>query len=82
MAQVEWEPGHQRILIRGLPDAVVLEILAEKLRDLIMDGQIKGVSGMRNLSSDDKPLMMLQLKNDADAQAVLDTVTKHVPTDG
>ena len=81
MAEVEWEPNHQRILVSGLPDADALEVLLEKLRDLIMDRQIKGVSGMRNLSTDDEPLFMVQLKPGANPQTVVDEIRRHVPTD-
>lgn len=81
MAEVEWEPSDQRILVRGFPDADALEVVVERLRGLINDRQIHGVRSMTNLSTDDEPLFMVGLKPDANPQAVVDEIRRHVPTD-
>jgi DNA gyrase/topoisomerase IV subunit A len=80
MTEVEWEPSHQRILVSGLPDADALEVLVEKLRDLIMDRQISGVSGMSNLSTDDESRFTVELRPDADPQAVVAAIRRHALT--
>jgi DNA gyrase/topoisomerase IV subunit A len=82
MAEVEWEPSGQRILVRGLPDEDAVKVVAQKLYDLINDGRVKGVSDICNLSTDSGTLLVIQMRRDADAQAVLDEVSKHMPTDG
>jgi DNA gyrase/topoisomerase IV subunit A len=80
MAEVEWEPCNQRILVSGLPDADALEVLVEKLRELIMDRQIKGVRSMSNLSTDDEPMFIVELKPDANPQIVVDEIRRHATT--
>jgi hypothetical protein len=81
MADVEWEPSYPRILVRRLPDMDALEVVVEKLRHLIMDGQIKGVSDIVNLSTDDEPQFMVHLRPNANPQAVVDQIRRQVPTD-
>jgi hypothetical protein len=66
--------------VRGLPDIEALEILVEKLRNL-MDRKIEGVSGIVNLSTDDEPLFMVQLTPSAHPQSVVDEIRRQVPTD-
>jgi DNA gyrase/topoisomerase IV subunit A len=78
MAEVEWESSHKRILVRGLPDEDAVEVLAEKLHDLIVGRHINGVSGIVNMSTDDKALLVVELRRDAEAQAVVDEIRKHV----
>jgi DNA gyrase/topoisomerase IV subunit A len=81
MAEVEWEPSHQRILVSGLPDADALEVLVEKLRDLRLDRQIKGVREIYNVSPDDEPQFMIRLRPDANPQAVVDEIRRQMPTE-
>ena len=80
MAEVEWEARRKRV-VRGLQNDEALELLAETLHDLINDRQIHGVRSMTNLSTKNRPLLLLELKSEADGQAVLAELHKHLPTD-
>jgi hypothetical protein len=81
MAEVEWEAGRRRILVRGLRNEDALELLAQTLHDLINDRQIQGVRSMTNLSTENRPLLLIELRSEADGQTVLNELHKHIPTD-
>jgi DNA gyrase/topoisomerase IV subunit A len=81
MAEVEWEAGRKRVLVKGLRDNDALELLAQTLHDLINDRQIQGVRSITNLSTENRLLLVVELTSEADDRAVLDELHKHIPTD-
>jgi DNA gyrase subunit A len=79
MAEIEWDANRNRIVVTGFRNEDSLEVLAEKLHYQINERQIQGVSDLRNDSTEDTTLLVIQLKRDANADAILDHVSRNLP---
>jgi DNA gyrase subunit A len=70
--------GTQRIVITELPYQVSVTRVAEKIRDLVLGGRLKGVSDIKDHSSGrEGRRLVVELKRGANPQVVLNQLYKH-----
>ena len=81
MAEIEWEASSRLIVVTGSPDECdSLEVLAEKLRDSMIEHRISGITDIYDKSTEDAAVLTIHLKRDANAQTILDEVHRHLPS--
>ena len=54
-------------------------MIGQKIAELVNDRRIEGIRDVRNASSGDTTLLVIELKRDANAQVVLNQLYKHTP---
>ena len=70
--------GTQRIVVTELPYQVSVTRVAEKIRDLVLGGRLKGVSDIKDHSSGrEGRRLVVELKRGANPQVVLNQLYKH-----
>jgi DNA gyrase subunit A len=70
--------GTQRIVITELPYQVSVTRVAEKIRDLVLGGRLKGVADIKDHSSGrEGRRLVVELKRGANPQVVLNQLYKH-----
>jgi DNA gyrase subunit A len=70
--------GTQRIVVTELPYQVSVTRVAEKIRDLVLGGRLKGVSDIKDHSSGrEGRRLVIELKRGANPQVVLNQLYKH-----
>ena len=77
MAKVDWDASRKRITVTEFPDEPSLEALALQLVDLFTELHLSG--DLRNLTKDDDTRLLIELRRRADAQAVLDEISRSLP---
>jgi len=77
MAKVRWDASRNYISVSEA-DEDSLEALAIRLHDLVHERMLSGVTDLR---IDDGTLLTIDLKRGADTQAVLDEISKSLPTE-
>jgi DNA gyrase subunit A len=76
----EHKEGRYRIVVSEVPFQQVRDRVEERIAELINEGRIKGVSGMRNESDLKEPVrLVLDLKRDADPEIVLNQLYQFSP---
>ncbi|HAN09090.1 MAG TPA: DNA gyrase subunit A [Clostridiales bacterium] len=74
----ESKNGKQRIIVSEIPYQVNKANLIEKIADLVKDKRIEGISDLRDESDrENKVRIVIELKRDANANIVLNTLYKH-----
>jgi len=68
--------GDQRIVVSEVPYQTSVEMIGQKIAELVNDRQIDGVRDVRNESSGDTVRLVIDLKKDANAQVVLNQLYK------
>ena len=71
------EKGKQRIVVTEIPYQVNKAKLIEKIAQLARDKVVEGITSLRDESSRDGMRIVIELKNDAVAQVVLNRLYKH-----
>ena len=66
-----------RIVVTELPYQVNKARLIETIADLVKDKRVEGIADIRDESDKDGMRMVIEIKNDANAQVVLNTLFKH-----
>ncbi len=66
-----------RIVVSEIPYQVNKARLIENIADLVKDKRVEGISDIREESDRDGMRIVIELKKDADAQVVLNTLYKH-----
>jgi DNA gyrase subunit A len=70
--------GTQRIIVTELPYQVSVTRVAEKIRDLVLGGRLKGVADIKDHSSGrEGRRLVVELKRGANPQVVLNQLYKH-----
>jgi DNA gyrase subunit A len=70
--------GTQRIVVTELPYQVSVTRVAEKIRDLVLGGRLKGVADIKDHSSGrEGRRLVIELKRGANPQVVLNQLYKH-----
>src|SRR5262245_7719067 len=70
--------GTQRIVVTELPYQVSVTRVAEKIRDLVLGGRLKGVADIKDHSSGrEGRRLVVELKRSANPQVVLNQLYKH-----
>jgi DNA gyrase subunit A len=71
--------GDTRIVVSELAYQTSVEVIGQKIAELVNDRRIEGIRDVRNASSGDTTLLVIELKRDANAQVVLNQLYKHTP---
>lgn len=77
----EIEPGRvgDRIVVSELPYQTSVEVIEQKITDLVKAGDLDGISEVRNASANQQPRLVIELKRDANANVVLNNLFKQTP---
>jgi DNA gyrase subunit A len=80
VAEVEEGPrGELRIVVTEVPYQTSVEVIGQKIAELVNERRIDGVRDVRNESSGDTSRLVIDLKRDANVQVVLNQLYKHTP---
>ena len=71
--------GGQRIVVTEVPYQTSVEVIGQKIAELVNDRRIEGIRDVRNESAGDTVRLVVELKRDANAQVVLNQLYKHTP---
>ena len=71
--------GGQRIVVTEVPYQTSVEVIGQKIAELVNDRKIEGIRDVRNESAGDSTRLVVELKRDANAQVVLNQLYKHTP---
>src|SRR5829696_8160960 len=71
--------GGMRIVVTEVPYQTSVEVIGQKIAELVNDRKIEGIRDVRNESSGDSTRLVIELKRDANAQVVLNLLYKHTP---
>ncbi len=71
--------GNMRIVVTAVPYQTSVEVIGQKIFELVNDRRIEGIRDVRNESSGDSTRLVVDLKRDANAQVVLNQLYKHTP---
>jgi DNA gyrase subunit A len=71
--------GGQRIVVTAVPFQTSVEVIGQKIFELVNDRRIDGIRDVRNESSGDDTRLVIDLKRGANAQVVLNQLYKHTP---
>lgn len=71
--------GAQRIVVSAVPYQTSVEVIGQKVAELVNDRRVEGIRDVRNESSGDRVRLVVELKRDANAQVVLNQLYKHTP---
>src|SRR4029079_11578950 len=71
--------GGMRIVVTQVPYQTSVEVIGQKIAELVNDRKIEGIRDVRNESSGDTVRLVVELKRDANAQVVLNQLYKHTP---
>jgi DNA gyrase subunit A len=75
----ETRRGDLRIAVTQVPYQTSVEVIGQKIAELVNDRKIEGIRDVRNESSGDTTRLIIELKRDANAQVVLNQLYKHTP---
>ncbi|MGH9045229.1 MAG: DNA gyrase subunit A [Acidimicrobiales bacterium] len=82
VAEIEETRGTSSIVVTELPYQTSVEVVEQKIHDLVRSGEIDGISEVQNDSAARKPRLVIRLKRDANANVVLNKLYKHTPLQG
>jgi DNA gyrase subunit A len=79
VAEIEEGRVGDRIVVSELPFQTSVEVIEQKISDLVKAGELDGISELRNASANQQPRLVIELKRDANANVVLNNLYKHTP---
>src|SRR5271157_3486262 len=79
VAEIEEGRAGDRIVVTELPYQTSVEVIEQKITELVRAGDLDGISGMRNASANQQPSLIIDLKRDANANVVLNNLYKQTP---
>jgi DNA gyrase subunit A len=79
VAEVDEVGNGQRIVVSEVPYQTSVEVIGQKIAELVNERKIDGIRDVRNESSGDTTRLVVELKRDANAQVVLNQLYKHTP---
>jgi DNA gyrase subunit A len=79
VAEIEEGRVGDRIVVTELPYQTSVEVIEQKITDLVRAGDLDGISEIRNASANQQPKMVIELKRDANANVVLNNLYKQTP---
>ena len=75
----EGKRGEMRIVVTEVPYQTSVEVIGQKIAELVNDRKIEGIRDVRNESAGDTPRLVVELRRDANANVVLNQLYKHTP---
>ncbi len=79
VAEIEEHRGTQRIVVTDIPFQTSIEVIEQKIGDLVNNGTLDGIATTQNDSAGKQPRLVIGLKRDANANVVLNNLFKHTP---
>ncbi len=79
VAEVEENRGVTTIVVTEMPYQTSVEVVEQKIHDLVRSGDLDGIAEVQNDSAARKPRLVIRLKRDANANVVLNKLYKHTP---
>src|ERR1700761_3109008 len=79
VAEIEEGRSGDRIVVTELPYQTSVEVIEQKISDLVKSGELDGISAVLNASANQKPRLVIDLKRDANANRVLNNLYKQTP---
>ena len=79
VAEIEEGRSGDRIVVTELPYQTSVEVIEQKISDLVKAGELDGISGVLNASANQQPRLVIDLKRDANANVVLNNLFKQTP---
>src|SRR2546426_534406 len=75
----EGQRGETRILVTEVPFQTSVEVIGQKIAELVNERKIDGIKDVRNESAGDTTRLVIELRRDANPQVVLNQLYKHTP---
>src|ERR1700730_6712746 len=75
----EGRRGEQRIVVTKVPYQTSVEVIGQKIAELVNDRKIEGIRDVRNESAGVTNRLVVELRRDANANVVLNQLYKHTP---
>ena len=75
----EGRRGEQRIVVTNVPYQTSVEVIGQKIAELVNDRKIEGIRDVRNESAGVTNRLVVELRKDANANVVLNQLYKHTP---
>jgi DNA gyrase subunit A len=79
VAEIEEGRVGDRIVVTEFPYQTSVEVIEQKITDLVRSGDLDGISELRNASANQQPQLVIELKRDANANVVLNNLFKQTP---
>ncbi len=79
VAEIEEGRVGERIVVTELPYQTSIEVIEQKITELVRSGDLEGIGELRNASANQEPRLVIELKRDANANVVLNNLFKHTP---
>jgi DNA gyrase subunit A len=79
VAEIEEGRVGDRIVVSEFPYQTSVEVIEQKITDLVKAGDLDGISELRNASANQQPSLVIELKRDANANVVLNNLYKQTP---
>ena len=79
VAEIEEGRTSTNIVVSELPFQTSVEVIEEKIDDLVRSGEIEGIADVQNDSAARRTRLVIRLKRDANANVVLNKLYKHTP---
>jgi DNA gyrase subunit A len=79
VAEIEEGRTGTTIVVTELPYQTSVEVVEQKIHDLVRGGDLDGIAEVQNDSAARKPRLVIRLKRDANANVVLNKLFKHTP---
>jgi DNA gyrase subunit A len=79
VAEIEETRGAPRIVVTDLAFQTSVEVIEQKIVELVRANALDGISDVQNDSAGKQPRLVVQLKRDANANVVLNNLFKHTP---
>ena len=79
VAEIEEGRVGDRIVVTELPYQTSVEVIEQKITELVRSGDLDGISELRNASANQEPRLVIELKRDANANVVLNNLFKQTP---
>src|SRR6476646_6196253 len=75
----EGRRGEGRIVVTEVPYQTSVEVIGQKIAELVNDRRIEGIRDVRNESAGDDTRLVVELRRDATPNVVLNQLSKHTP---
>jgi DNA gyrase subunit A len=75
----EGRRGESRIVVTEVPYQTSVEVIGQKIAELVNERKVEGVKDVRNESAGDTTRLVIELRRDANPQVVLNQLYKHTP---
>ncbi len=76
---VEGRGGISQIIVTEIPYQASVEVIAERIAELVENGELSGISEIQDASSAGKPKLVITCKRDTNANVLLNNLYKQTP---